>query len=266
MRETISAVIMSYNYADIIEGTLKSVADWVDEIVVIDGFSTDGTVEICKKYTDKIFQNKWDGHRFCTERNLGIEKSTKDWCFHIDPDERATPELRDAILKMLSSRTEHNAFEFRKRNYFLGHPMRYGGWYHYSLHLFRREKAHYEGIIHEKLVVDGTIGKIDAPLDHHPYPSIQPFVSRHNGYSSREADMLEEDHGIINEKETLYNIKRKPLKRFWKFYVKKQGMKDGIYGLIFSVLYAWVHFLNWSKYWEFRHSDSAQLRVSTDAA
>ena len=252
MRETIAAVIMTKNCEDLVEGTLKSVAPWVDETVVIDGFSTDRTIETCRRYTDKIFQNRWDGYRFCTERNLGTSKAASDWCFHIDPDERATPEFREAVLKILSQGTPHSAFQFRKKNFFLGHWMKHGGWYHYSLHFFRRTKAHYDGVIHEKLIVDGTVGKIEAPVEHYPFTSITQFVRRHNGYSSREAQALGEERGRLGDAEIFYNLKKKPLKRFMKFYVRKKGFLDGIYGLFFSVLFAWVHFLNWAKYWEWR--------------
>lgn len=250
MRETISAVIMTKDCEDLVQGTLKSVAGWADEIVVIDGFSTDRTVEICKSYGAKVTQNRWDGYRFCTERNLGIEKSSMDWCFHVDPDERATPEFKAAVSRMLAEGTRHNAFEFRKKNFFLGHWMRHGGWYHYSLHLFRRGKAHYDGVIHEKLIVDGSIGKIDSPVEHYPFTSLSQFVTRHNGYSKREASSLAEERSAISAKEIDYNLKKKPLKRFFKFYFKKAGFLDGMHGFIFSVLFAWVHFLNWAKYWE----------------
>jgi len=250
VRQTISAVIMARNCERLVEGTLKSVAGWADEIVVIDGFSTDRTVEVCGRYGAKVHQNRWDGFRFATERNLGTQKASSDWCLHIDPDERATPAFKEAVTRMLESGTDCNAFEFRKINYFLGHRMRHGGWYHYSLHLFRRGKAFYEGIIHEKLKVEGDIGRLEAAVEHYPYPSILPFVGRHNGYSSREAHRLAEERPDIPDGEIEYNLKRKPLKRFAKFYLKKRGFLDGQTGLIFSVLYAWVHFLNWAKYWE----------------
>jgi glycosyltransferase involved in cell wall biosynthesis len=249
-RETVAAVVMTMNCENIVEGTLKSVAEWVDEIVVLDGYSSDRTVEICRLYTDKIFQNKWDKKRFCTERNLGTSHASSDWCLHIDPDERATPEFRDAVLKILAAGTAHNAFEFRKKNFFFGHFMRHGGWYHYSRHFFRRGKAHYDGVIHEELKVDGTIGRIDAPVEHYPFTSFKQFLQRHNWYSQKEAEEEWQLRGRVSDKEINFNLRKKPLKRFFKFYIRKKGFMDGIYGFFFSILYAWVHFINWAKYWE----------------
>ena len=255
-RETLSAVIMTKNSEPLVQGTLESVASWVDEIIVLDGYSTDRTLEICRKYTDKVYQNRWDGYRFCTERNLGTSKATSDWCLHIDPDERTTPEFRDRVREILKKGTPHAAFEFKKKNYFLGHWMRHGGWYHYSLHLFRRGRGVYDGVIHESLKVDGTIGKIEAAVEHHPFTSISQFISRHNGYSKREALAKIETGEKFSEEELRHQLTRKPLKRFFKFYVKKLGFMDGIHGLIFSVLFAWVHFINWAKTWECLHENS----------
>jgi hypothetical protein len=128
--------------------------------------------------------------------------------------------------------------------------MKHGGWYHYSLHLFRRGRARYEGVIHETLRVDGPVGRLEAAVEHYPFTSVSQFVRRHNGYSTREAQAKLEERGILPEKEILFQLKKKPLKRFFKFYVKKLGFLDGAHGLVFSVLFAWVHFLNWAKYWE----------------
>lgn len=259
-RETIAAVIMTKNCENLVEGTLQSVASWVDEIVVIDGFSSDRTVEICRRFTDKVFQNRWDGYRFCTERNLGIEKTSADWCFHVDPDERATPAFRDAVLQMLERGTSYAAFEFRKKNFFLGKWMKHGGWYHYSLHLFRRRSARYEGVIHESLVVDGSIGRLEASVEHTPFTSLGQFVKRHNGYSTREALAKFEECGILPEKKVLFELKKKPLKRFVKFYFRKAGYLDAMHGFLFSVLYAWVHFINWAKYWELVDAKEKSVR------
>ncbi len=252
-RQTISAVVMSKNSAPFIEGCLKSI-DWVDEIVVIDGYSTDQTVDICKKFTDKIIQNRWDGFRFCTERNLGTFHASSDWILHIDPDERSTEEFKEAVLKMLSDRqSPYVAYKYLKKNYFLGHFMRYGGWYHDTMHLFKKGAAWYEGIIHENLNVVGPssmIGRIEAEILHYPFDHLAGFISRHNGYSEREAYRILEEEGVLSEGTIWYQIVVRPLKKFNKFFIKKKGYKDGMVGFIFSVLFAWVHFINWAKYWE----------------
>lgn len=256
MRETLSVVIMTKNSADLVRGTLESVAGWADEIVVVDGFSQDRTVDICREFGAKVIQNRWDGYRFCTERNLGTSRATSDWCLHIDPDERATPELKREVRRMLEQGTPHDAFDFLKKNYFLGRWMRHGGWHHYSRHLFRRARGHYEGVIHETLIADGTVGKINAAVEHYPFTSISQFVNRHNGYSKREALAKLEAEGRLPAAKVWHEITRRPLKRFFKFYVKKMGFMDGWHGLLFSVLFAWVHFINWAKYWECLNENS----------
>ena len=135
--------------------------------------------------------------------------------------------------------------------------MRHGGWFHYSLHFFRREKGRYEGVIHESLKVDGTVGKIESPIVHYPFTSFSQLIHRHNWYSLKEAEEEYAKHGEIEPSRLNYELKKKPLKRFFKFYVKKKGFLEGMHGFLFSVLFAWVHFLNWAKYWELCQSKKA---------
>ena len=254
-RQTISVVIMTKNYEHKIEEALKS-ATWADEIVIWDGYSTDKTLEICRRYTDKIHQSPWSGS-FSIERNQATSRAAMDWCLHIDPDERITPKLRDAILRILSEQGSHKAYEFRKKNFFLGHWMRFGGWYHYSLHFFKKGDATYKGKVHENLKVQGTIGKIEAPLEHYPFESVSEMVTRHNRYSSLEAREELSTHGNFTDKKLMYELKKMPLKRFFKFYIKKKAFLDGKHGLFFSILFAWVHFINWAKVWELSHTQAS---------
>jgi len=252
MKKRLSAVIPTKNCQDDIERCLKSIS-WADEIVIIDGYSTDSTLDICKKYTDKIIQYKHKGDYYGIgdeERNIGIDNSTCDWILQLDSDEVVTKELREDIEKILEEETSFNAYKFRRKNFFLGHFMEYGGWYHYSLHFLRNGKARYKGNIHETLIVDGEIGTIEGAVEHYPFKSISQFIERHNSYSDREAKMILEKQGMLDEKTIRYNLKVRPLKLFWKFFFKKKGFKEGIYGFIFSFLFAWIHFLNWCKYWE----------------
>ena len=185
---------------------------------------------------------------------MGTFHASSDWILHIDPDERSTEEFKEAVLKMLSDRQSlYVAYKYLKKNYFLGHFMRYGGWYHDTMHLFKKGAAWYEGIIHENLNVVGPssmIGRIEAEILHYPFDHLAGFISRHNGYSEREAYRILEEEGVLSEGTIWYQIVVRPLKKFNKFFIKKKGYKDGMVGFIFSVLFAWVHFINWAKYWE----------------
>ena len=249
MRETISAVIMTKNCENLIEGTLKSVARWVDEIIVIDGESADGTPEICRRHGAKVISHRFEGD-FGQERNIGNEHATMDWILQLDADDRVTDEFRTAAEKILREGSPHAAYRFRRRNCFLGHWMRHGGWDHYSLHFFRRGKAFYRGRVHHDLIVDGSIGVLEAPIEHIPFLSLEQFMDRQNRYTTLEATELLEENGVPSEKEFRFQIMVKPFKLFWKMYVKKYGFLEGMHGLIFSGLFSFVHFMKWAKYWE----------------
>jgi len=248
MRKKLTALLIVKNEEKRIKGCLDSVR-WADEIVVVDGFSRDKTVEICNEYGAKVVQHEFEGG-FDIDCNLGIDNSLGDWILKLDADEVVTDSLKEDIQRVLEDDEGHSAFKFHRKNFFLGHFMRYGGWYHYSLHFFKKGKARYKGQVHETLIVDGKIGQLEGDCEHYPFSSLTEFIDRHNRYSNIEAQRIFDEQGLLNKKTINYNLKIKPLKRFWKFYVKKKGFLEGIYGLVFSVLFAWVHFLNWAKYWE----------------
>ncbi|MBI4313199.1 MAG: glycosyltransferase family 2 protein [Candidatus Omnitrophica bacterium] len=248
MREKITAVVLTKNEAKNIRGCLEAV-HWVDEIVVVDGLSTDGTQAICREFGAKVIEHPFGGD-FGEERNLGNANSTGDWILQLDGDDRVTEEFQKAALQILEKGTPHAAFRFRRTNCFLGHWMRFGGWDHHSLHFFRRGKARYRGRVHHALLVDGTVGTLGAAVEHHPFDSLEQFIDRQNRYTSLEARELYDLHGPASEKEFRKQIMIKPLKLFWKMYVKKQGFRDGMHGLIFSGLFSFVHFMKWAKYWE----------------
>lgn len=247
----LSVVILTKDARDCVEACLESIK-WADEIVIVDGFSTDGTLDICRRYTGKIVQSEFQG--FALERNKGVDNSTGDWILQLDADEVVTPELAEAIKKAMAAPSGASAdavgYKFRRKNYFLGRPMRYGGWYHYSAHFFKRGCGRYEGLIHERLKLTGPQGVIEAEIEHRPFSSVEQFIDRQNRYTGYEARDILNEKGVLSKKEIMYNLKIKPLKLFWKIYVKKQGFREGRIGLIFSILYPYVHFMKWAKYWE----------------
>lgn len=248
MRKRLSVVILTKNIEDKIRNCLESIK-WVDEIVVVDGFSTDATLKICKEYNTKIIQHRFEGD-FGQERNIGIDNCSGDWVLQLDGDEVVTEGFRDEITGILKKEDKFVAYKFLRKNFFMKHFMRYGGWYHHSLHLFKKGFARYQGRVHHELVVNGEIGVLNAEVEHYPFDNFSQFITRQNRYTDLESKEILDLKGVIGRREVLYNIRAKPLKLFWKFYIKKKGFKEGAYGFIFSVLFAWVHFLKWAKYWE----------------
>lgn len=247
-RQTISAVLITKNVEDIIEQCLKSIS-WMDEIILIDSCSADRTVEIAKKYNAKVIVQPFGGD-FGEERNLGNAHSTCDWIIQMDADEVMSQGLRCAIEKILNSGSkEYAGYKFRRKNFFLGHFMKYGGWYHYMPQFFRRGYGHFKGRVHHILELKGRMGQIDEDLEHYPFKDLAQFVDRQNRYTTMEAQEIFDLKGILPRKEVIYNLKWKPLKLFWKLYVKKKGFMEGLYGFVFSFLYAWVYFIKWAKYW-----------------
>ncbi|MFH1798922.1 MAG: glycosyltransferase family 2 protein [Candidatus Omnitrophota bacterium] len=248
--QKLSIIVITKNAANKIKNCLESVK-WADEIIVVDGGSADGTIEIVKKYTDKIITSEFDG--FDKERNKGTEEASGDWILQMDADEVVPEDFKKRLLRLLEGEDEGCvSFKFRRRNIFLGRLMMRGGWYHYSAHLFKKGFAHYKGGIHEQLIVNGKQGKMEAGLEHYPFYSISEFIERQNRYTTLQANEMFAKNRDISKKEIMYNLKVKPIKLFWKMYIKKKGYKEKLHGFIFSVLFSWVHFVKWLKYWELR--------------
>ena len=247
-RQRLSVVILTKNEEAQVARCLESV-QWADEVIVVDGESTDRTVDICRAHGATVISHPFSGD-FGEERNLGADAASGDWIIQLDADDVVSDELRDAMRRVLAEGTAHAAFQMRRKNNFLGHWMMRGGWYHYYLHFYRRSACRFKGRVHHLLTINGTTGTMEAPLLHYPFTSLEQFVARQNRYTSLEAKEMLDEQGVLNPRFVRYQLTRKPLKLFWKSYVKKQGFREGWYGLVFAILYAWVHFLKWAKYWE----------------
>ncbi|MFQ5681336.1 MAG: glycosyltransferase family 2 protein [Candidatus Omnitrophota bacterium] len=235
-----------YKVAKCLEGI-----KWADEVVVVDDMSSDRTMEICRSYGAKVVRHNSEGN-FDRQRNIGIDNGSGEWILQLDADEVVGEKLREAIKQAIQDPGNYVAFRFRRRNYCLGHFMRYGGCYDpYHIKLFRKDRARYVGKnIHETLKIDGPIGTLDADIDHYNFPGVSAYVARQNAYSCVEAGVILGQKGRISQKEIKYNLTLRPLKIFWKNYVKKRGYKDGMQGLVFAIISAFRHFLIYAKVWE----------------
>ncbi len=264
VRATLAVVLMTKNEAARLADCLDRVVGWADELVVVDDLSTDRTVEIAQGYGAKVFRYASGDDHFL-QWNRGIDHASADWILHIDADEWVTPELKAAIDGILTDAQGHRAFQIMRRNYFLGHPMCYGGWYHRHLILFQRTAARCVGTgIHVRLQVNGSIGSLNAAIDHFPFTSIVQFLSRQNRYTSVEAQVIVRERGPFPMRTVLYQVVVRPPKLFWKFFIKKRGYRDGMVGFVFSVLFAFTHFMLWAKCWEWQSTGRSSTRASAE--
>ena len=246
----VSVVIVTKNEEKNIEDALKSVAD-ADEIIIVDSFSTDRTIEICKAYTGKIFQHEWQG--FAGQKQLAVDYASGPWVLLLDADERVTPELKKEIIGNISPLSSppasHELYGFflPRKNFFLGKWIRYSGWWpDYTLRLFRKDKASLEDReVHEKVIVDGPTAYLKGPLEHYTYRSIADFLRKMENYSTLAAREVRKKSGAPG----LFAVAVRPSITFIKMFFLKLGFLDGAYGLLLALLYSHYTFLKYVKAW-----------------
>ena len=164
MREKITACVTTFNEERNIRRCLESVK-WCDEIVVMDSFSTDTTVQLCREFTDRIFQNEWLG--YIGQRNLIRSKATHPWVLFIDADEEVSPELRDEIIAQFERGHDGVAgYEFPRMVNYLGEWIRHGEWYpDVKARLFMKCMGISGGVEpHDRVIISGAVRRLKGHL------------------------------------------------------------------------------------------------------
>lgn len=245
MKIPVSIAIITKNEERNIEEALESVKDF-EEIVIVDAFSEDKTLDICRKYTDKIFQYEWQG--FAKQKQLAIDKTTLSWVFVLDADERVTEPLKKEIMKKIKE--DKDGYFIPRKNFFLGRWIKHSGWWpDYTLRLFKKEKGKVElREVHEKIIVDGKIGYMKEPFLHYTYQNIEEFIKKMNNYASLSAQEIVKRNP--SRYKIFYKIIFSPCFTFLKMYIFRLGLLDGIRGLILAMLYSFYGFLKYAKVWE----------------
>ncbi len=244
----VTVVIIAKNEEKKIARCLESVR-WADEVIVVDGYSDDKTVDIARSSGARVVRHGFTGS-FADDRNAGMDAASNEWVLQLDADDVVTEEFRRKMEEALSKKEDLELYKFRRKNFFLGHYMEHGGWCHYIPNLVNKTRVRFEGDIHEVPVYSGRSGVIEADIEHYPFDSIAQFIDRQNRYTGIAARRLLKDLGNLSEKKIRGNMTGRTFKIFWKSYVKKQGYKEGVYGLVFSILFALINFMTWAKYWE----------------
>ncbi|MBI4686166.1 MAG: glycosyltransferase family 2 protein [Nitrospirae bacterium] len=242
-----SIVIVTKDEERNIKDALESVKDF-EEIIVVDAFSKDKTVEICKKYTEKVFQREWKG--YAKQKQDAVDIAKGPWVLILDADERITRALVSEINCAISE-DRYEGFFLPRKNFFLGKWIRHGGWWpDYTLRLFKKSAGSIEErAVHEKVVVQGSISYLRNPIEHYTYDSIADYIKKMDGYSALASEELRKSGTSAN----LLDLIFRPLLTFIKMLVIRRGFMDGMHGLILAVLYSYYTFLKYAKTWETKY-------------
>jgi glycosyltransferase involved in cell wall biosynthesis len=246
----LSVIIPCFNEEEMIAGCLESVK-FADEIMVVDSFSTDRTLEIARRYTSRILQHEYINS--ATQKNWAIPQARHPWVLIVDADERVTLELAMEIQTILRS-PENDGYWIRRRNFFLAQEIRHGTWRTDKvLRLFRRAMARYENKhVHAEIIMDGRVGWCRGKLDHYSYRSIDDWLRKVGRYTTWGA-MNARDRGIHGSG---WRIFGHSTGHFLKEYVLKRGFLDGTAGLVIALLACFGACLKYAKLWELKRQHS----------
>jgi len=249
-REKVSCIVGTKNAEADIKDCLESV-DWADEIIVVDDFSVDRTVEIARQYTDKVFQKKLTG--YTEQKDFALQKTSFRWVLSLDADERVTPQLKEEILEKLAKPDNFSGFLFRRLNIFLGRKVKHCGWYVTdNLRLFNKEKIGYDLDMKylESMKVSGQLGLMKNDLLHYTCRNLFDYFNRINLWSSLNSQDLINKGLCITLWNGLFYFILKPLAVFLRKYFLKAGYRDGMVGFLICGLSAITYFLSYAKAWE----------------
>jgi len=251
-RTPLSVVIITRNEEACIRRCLESVK-WADEIVVVDQFSIDATVDICREYTDRIYERDMvDG--FGRQKQFGVDHATHDWIFNIDADEWLSDELSASMQALLASGPQDAAYEAMRRTQYLGKSIMHCGWYVPILRLFDRRRGGYnERRIHEDIVVDGHVARLDGDLLHESYLSIRHHMDKLNLFTDYDAEVMDERGVVVRPLNFWYYFGIKPLIMFLRKYILMAGFLDGVRGFIISMFTGVATMIIYMKAWHLQH-------------
>jgi len=240
---SLSVTIITKNEEAAIRRCLQSVA-WADEIVVVDSGSTDRTLEVCHEHGAKVQQTSdWPG--FGPQKNRALALAGGDWVLSLDSDEWVTPELRAEIERAMAAPGGVAAFRMPRRSSFCGRFMRHSGWWpDYVVRLFRRGSARFsDDLVHERVIVNGTIEKLRAPILHEAVRDLHGMVAKTNNYSTASAVMR---HGR-GQRGSLTAAILHGLWAFLRTYFFRLGFLDGREGFMLAVINAENSYYRYAK-------------------
>ena len=228
----ISAIVIARNEEANLGDCLATLA-WADEVLVVDAFSTDGTTQVLPPDV-RLIERSWSD--FANQRNAGLRLAVHDWVLFVDADERVPPEL----CKEIQARVGGEAcagYWVPRRNRIFGRWMGGAGWSpDYQLRIMDRRNAAYlsDRPVHELVKVNGTVGRMEHPLEHLSYTSVSQFRARQRVYAEAVAESLYRTG--TRRRPTAMLLQ--PLRELWGRLIRQRGYQDGRVGLLLAMLMA----------------------------
>ncbi len=250
----ISAVIITYNEEINIGRCLDSLIDTMDEIIVIDSFSTDKTEEICSKYPVKFIKKEWLGYSIT--KNFGNNLACNDYIFSIDADEALSDELKASILAVKNAETLLDAYKLTRLTNYCGTWIHHCGWYpDTKLRLWDKSKGQWEGDIHEdvKLQENSKTAMLNGDLFHYSFHTITQHVKQADKFT----DLTAQDAFNKGKRSNLMKILFKPCVKFIRDYIVKLGFLDGYHGYCVCKISAFATFMKYSKLMELQRKEKS---------
>ncbi|WP_231512796.1 glycosyltransferase family 2 protein [Aureispira sp. CCB-QB1] len=243
MKLPLTVIIPTYNEEEHIADLLKQVT-WADEVIVVDSFSTDATVELVQQTTAKLVQRTYIGP--ADQKNWAIDQASHNWVLILDADERLTTPLMNELKEIVTQPVlEHAGYWIYRQNYFMGKKIKYCGLQRDKvIRLIQRDLCAYNNKqVHEEIESSGSIGFLNHKLEHHTYKNLAHFLAKNERYALWSA----QDHLPNVKRVTSWHLFVKPVGRFFSQYILKRGFWDGQAGFIFCVIMAWGVFLRYAK-------------------
>jgi glycosyltransferase involved in cell wall biosynthesis len=243
----ISAALITYNEEAKIETALASLAPICDEIIVVDSGSTDLTVDLCLKYTDRVIHRPWIG--YVSQKQFATDQSTYEWVLSLDADEEVSPELQSEILKWKQEDSaEPMGYQIPRLTHFMGRWIRHTTWHpDCQLRLYMKSKGRWQGgRVHEGFRLDGLPGRFSGYIYHYTYSSVSEYLVQLESFSSLAAA----DYYDQGRQANMAHLVFYPGFVFLKNWLFRMGFLDGVPGLVVSVLAATSTFFKFLRLWE----------------
>jgi glycosyltransferase involved in cell wall biosynthesis len=251
-RPGLTGIVPALNEEQNLEACLESFREICDEIIVIDSGSSDRTVEIARRFTDRVYVRPWVDYR--TFLKFAMPRARHRWLLIVDCDERLTPSLRKEVRDRVD-REGGGAVGFRMKrsSHFMGRRIRFSGWQNdFVYRFFRKGKGGpREREVHPGIVIDGPIEPLDGLLLHFPYPNLEDYFAKFNRYTSAAA----RDRLRAGKKVRWSDRFLSPPARFLRTYFLRYGFLDGYPGFVLAVLGSFYVFARYTKMWQMQNAE-----------